>query len=642
MALVFVDGFDDGLTLKGKWKVRPTWGFLSDPAHASFVAARNGNGLRLAPNGWMGQETNRTVGKHSPGNRVGFGCAFLTDVAPGAATRLLYSATWLPNESNNRTVQIYLQPDLTLDVRAESTVVGTTTTALTLNTFYYIELIHTRHVTGSATAADNNNPTFTLRINGEVVLQNVGVEDPAAALGHEFYLYGPEGNAAVGSGHVYDDLYMIDGSGDDNNALLGQVAIETHYPNAAGTYAEFTPSDAMQANHALVDEPGDPVTTDYITTDQKNARDLYGFSNLVQNQGEVLGVQVSAHGQKTSGDPMHVKMGMRHNGNEDRTYHGDLAQNEWNGFSRIFERTPDGEIWTPARFDAAEFGVFSALADSWMDQAPMPTARAYGNHKVGVVANKAYVIGGWDGGVRAENESYDPVSDTWTTKAALTTARSNNAVVGVNGLVHTMGGHNSTVDTENLAYDPAVNTYATRAALTEARNYASASEVEGIVYLMGGMSTTAQVLNQAYDPVANTWTKKAAIPTGRYAAAAVVIDGIIYLIGGGGPAGSNIANEAYDPLTNTWATKAVMPTGRAYIGHGALHGRAHIVGGYTGAFLDAHEVYDPVSDTWTTRAALLAGRDGQFSFAWGGRLFLFGGGSPNNGMHAENEVYEPL
>ena len=52
-----------------------------------------------------------------------------------------------------------------------------------------------------------------------------------------------------------------------------------------------------------------------------------------------------------------------------------------------------------------------------------------------VVNDTIYVIGGYDGIYYKTNEAYDPVNDTWTTKAPMTQAREGAASVVVNGKI---------------------------------------------------------------------------------------------------------------------------------------------------------------------------------------------------------------
>ena len=74
----------------------------------------------------------------------------------------------------------------------------------------------------------------------------------------------------------------------------------------------------------------------------------------------------------------------------------------------------------------------------------MPTARtAFAGAQVSDVV---YAIGGYNESagfnLLATVEAYDPVTNSWSTKAAMPTARQNLAAVAVNGIVYAIGGNN--------------------------------------------------------------------------------------------------------------------------------------------------------------------------------------------------------
>jgi N-acetylneuraminic acid mutarotase len=115
----------------------------------------------------------------------------------------------------------------------------------------------------------------------------------------------------------------------------------------------------------------------------------------------------------------------------------------------------------------------------------------------GVANGQIYVVGRYPGSdERYGYERYDPVSDTWTTLAAMPTA-----VGSITGVV-------------------------------DDKIYAISHD-----------------LNQRYDPATDTWTIKSPIPTPRGEAAVAVANGKIYVIGGYETRNTDASNkvEAYDP-----------------------------------------------------------------------------------------------
>jgi N-acetylneuraminic acid mutarotase len=86
---------------------------------------------------------------------------------------------------------------------------------------------------------------------------------------------------------------------------------------------------------------------------------------------------------------------------------------------------------------------YDPAIDKWTPKADMPTSRFY--HSASVVNGKIYAIGGWTGDAEGEDalstvEVYDPVTDKWTDKADLPTARGGLSTSVVNGKIYAVGG----------------------------------------------------------------------------------------------------------------------------------------------------------------------------------------------------------
>jgi N-acetylneuraminic acid mutarotase len=246
-------------------------------------------------------------------------------------------------------------------------------------------------------------------------------------------------------------------------------------------------------------------------------------------------------------------------------------------------------------------------------------------------------------------EAYDPVSDTWSTKAPMPTPRHDLGVGVINGVLFAVGGSSfscncqlSTVE----AYDPVSDTWSTKAPMPTVRDSPAVGVVNGILYAVGGdVSGTWLSTVEAYDPVSDTWSTKAAMPTARSYPAAGVVDGILYAVGGSNPFGSPPLGslptlEVYDPVSNTWSTKAPMPTPRWYLAAGAVNEILYAVGGYQD--LSTVEAYDPASDNWTRVAPMPTGRGGLKVGVVNGGLYAVGGYDYTAG-HAlsTNEAFTP-
>ncbi len=226
---------------------------------------------------------------------------------------------------------------------------------------------------------------------------------------------------------------------------------------------------------------------------------------------------------------------------------------------------------------------YDPVTDTWTERNDMPTAK---NPSASVVDGIIYVIGGRDVQFRylSTVEAYDPAADAWTEKADMPTARDNPATCAVDGIIYAIGGHrdpNETVLSTVEAYDPDADAWVEKEDMPTSRTYLSAIAVDGIIYTIGGMDASKRCFStvEAYDPATDTWTRKADMPTARRQFAVAVLDGIIYAMGGSDSIKALSVVEAYDPAADAWTEKPDIPTARAVFSAAVVNGRIYTVGG---------------------------------------------------------------
>ena len=277
----------------------------------------------------------------------------------------------------------------------------------------------------------------------------------------------------------------------------------------------------------------------------------------------------------------------------------------------------------------------------WSAKAPMPTPR-YAHR--GVELNGfIHVVGGVHTAVTctfdATHYVYDPVADSWSTRASMNTARVNHggAVLndGVKDLLYVVGGSTGCGPrTQTMeAYDPDTNTWQPKAPMPGGpRSTMGVAVVNGILYVVGGQYADSGInsgmttLVEAYDPLTDTWTTKAPLPGVRYTMAIGAIDGILYVAGGGDPSGPLDSVLAFDPVANVWTQRTPMPARRSGAGSTVANGRLYVVGGYTPpGFVGTLNIYDPVTDSWSTGPSLPAIRTELIAVSVNGRVHAIGG-----------------
>ncbi len=121
------------------------------------------------------------------------------------------------------------------------------------------------------------------------------------------------------------------------------------------------------------------------------------------------------------------------------------------------------------------------------------------------VNGKIYAIGGYTiGGDRvASMESYDPAANTWSARASMSGARAgmaaaviNNTIYVVGGVAVAGGGRSIPLNTVE-AYDAVTDTWTTKAPMLTARSAPAAAAVNGTLYVIGGDGTGSV---EVYDP----------------------------------------------------------------------------------------------------------------------------------------------
>ena len=201
---------------------------------------------------------------------------------------------------------------------------------------------------------------------------------------------------------------------------------------------------------------------------------------------------------------------------------------------------------------------------------------------------------------------YDPVADTWKALAPMPGKRGSAVVSEVGGKMYVIGGATTVEGSKepaingngparilmtNEVYDPVSNTWQSRAPMALGRNHAFGGAVNGRIYVIGGrtahafitVSTNTDIVEE-YDPATDTWSGlKAKIPTPRSGGGWATYNGKIYVAGGEVATqqfvGAFRAVEVYDPAANMWSAMPSMPMPRHGVAGAVIGNRFHLVSG---------------------------------------------------------------
>lgn len=241
---------------------------------------------------------------------------------------------------------------------------------------------------------------------------------------------------------------------------------------------------------------------------------------------------------------------------------------------------------------------YDPVANSWLSRATKPTAVA--NVGAAVIGDRIFVPGGYtaEGTASTVLEVYDPISDTWQTRAPLPSPLFAYAIAAVDNRLYVFGGWSGEKYVSVVyEYDPSRDRWAVKTSMPTARGFASAGVIDGKVYVVGGYDGFAEFATCAeYDPVQDDgvgvpWRIRAPMSTGRGGLGAAVVGNSLYVVGGGWQSYLS-TSERYDPQTNTWSS---LETPRVEqwrnLGVAAMEGEIYAIGGWSGEYLGVNERY---------------------------------------------------
>lgn len=333
MALLFIEGWDTDTTVAadGRWTGGGTQTSVGS-------GGRTGNRLNLA-NASLARTVSHVFAP--AGDVIIVGCAVMrtSDYTAAVLFQLREGAT--PH------MDLRITATGQLTVTRNGTVLATTTFIPALGVWNYYELKVTIHDTAG---------TFELRINGNSVAEVSGTSQDTKNGGTgnlDTILLNDPG----GSGTAFDDLYICDDAGSANNDFLGDVKVETLYPNGNGNSSQLVGSDGNSTdNYLLVDETTPNSDTDYVESATVGNKDTYAVTDLAAVGGTVYGVQLSPYARKNDAGARTICTVARLSGTEVDSANAALSTS-YQHFVDMRETKPGGGAWTISDVNSAEFGV---------------------------------------------------------------------------------------------------------------------------------------------------------------------------------------------------------------------------------------------------------------------------------------------
>lgn len=339
MALRFCDSFDHYVTADAltKWTSSTSYtGVTAAEGRRSTSAARfNGNTRDLiktldAQGTWI----------------VGFAFRF-TEAAADATGGILVALL----DAGTNQCDLRVKSDGTLKITRAGTTLGTSTFALTMSIFQYIEF---------KVVISDTIGTAEVLVDGSSKLALTGqdTKNTANATANQIAI-GPGGITGGFPGNqYYDDLYICDGTGSaPHNTFLGDIRVDALFPTSDGANSGLTPSTGS-SHFALVDEAAPNADTDYNESVTVGVKDTYGMGDISHTPLTIFGTQALLNVKKDDAGAKSVGEVCRSGGTDFNGTSTSLGTSYSYTVREIRVTDPNtAAAWTKANLNAAEFGM---------------------------------------------------------------------------------------------------------------------------------------------------------------------------------------------------------------------------------------------------------------------------------------------
>ncbi len=224
--------------------------------------------------------------------------------------------------------------------RGPSTVLGTTSEALPMGTWTYIEL---------KVYIANSIGTVDIHFNGVSVMSLTGVDTMPStrATTSEVQLH-------CVRYYAWDNIYMCNDDGGPPS-MLGPIAIEQLDPTGDDTH-NWTPSTGS-TGYEVVDNPEIEDTT-YVSSSTISTVELWSYSNLSEIDGGIIGVQQHTRAGTDAVGARELDILCESSTTTDSTPLGLGTDTGFDVLEVIYEEDPHtSSAWTVSNLNAANFGI---------------------------------------------------------------------------------------------------------------------------------------------------------------------------------------------------------------------------------------------------------------------------------------------
>jgi len=196
---------------------------------------------------------------------------------------------------------------------------------------------------------------YEVRVNGVNVVSDANEDTQASAnaYANTIRFWGVFDSSSTFQ-FAFDDLYIFDMSGADNNDFLGSQKIDCIRSNGAGDSTQLTPNTG--SNYQAVDDTGHDGDSTYVESGTVGHQDLYAFASTTLS--DIKGMQINAVCKETDMTPFDVKLVCKSGSTVDEGSSQPIGSTTYLTRHRILEEDPDTTAqWDAAGVSAAQFGI---------------------------------------------------------------------------------------------------------------------------------------------------------------------------------------------------------------------------------------------------------------------------------------------
>lgn len=349
MALVFMDGFDKyGTTNNALCSpagiVRTRWQQHQFRAY-TFTGRYSGMAIAVAwdPNAWIQTPhltTNSTL-------IIGFSLYVPSTHSAHEMFQLRSETNF--HDTNTGGISVWVNADESLTIKRGTTTLGTSAASvITENSWHSFEL---------KLVTNNSTGSYEIRIDNIDVLSATGVDTQQGTDDyHSVLRFTGWGGTLSTVVCRFDDLWICDGTGSDNNNFLGSgMQVATISPNTDGDSSDWT--EVPTGNHYSSVNEAEQDDTKYIEDDTATNLDLFEYESM-PSLGTIKGVHVVTECKSTEPDEWTLKTVVKHSTTEDADSGQVVATDYWKCLYRLMEINPVTiSTWTESDINNLQAGV---------------------------------------------------------------------------------------------------------------------------------------------------------------------------------------------------------------------------------------------------------------------------------------------